>query len=342
MNHSSLPPPPAEPDVEASLEWSWLTREDLSEIDDLRQATDYLDDPIERVDLADMIDSFEAPGADPTNNAVVGRDSSGSLVAYAWGHPRMGVDQARYWLDWNVHPGWRHRRITHAVIGWLCEQGMQWWESSGPEDQRLPLWLGTYVDEKLGLRVNGLTDHGFTPQRWLTDLSVEIGQVSSTHLAEQPPEGVRLVPLIPDLDEAVRRAHNDAMSTGGPDAQPVTSAVWAHILARSTTRRDWSHVALAGDQVVGYALNSGHHAEWDPQVLEEGWTDFLGTIPSWRMQGVARSLLIASLRSFREAGLITAGIGMNLVDHPLPRLFEDIGYVPGDRLILMARRHPQT
>lgn len=329
-----------EPDVEPSLTWSWLQEADLADIADLREAADYLDDPVERVDLASLQDLWAAPDAQPGDNGVVGRDRHGSLVAYAWGHPRVGEGELRYWLDWDVHPAWRYRRIGAAAVLWLRDRGLRWWQERQDAGVHEPLWMGAYVDEKLGSRLAEVTEAGFTPERWLCDMKVSFADVDPDELPDEVPAGAAVVPFTDDLTEAVRRAHNEAFSTV-PGAHRVSRDVWAHTLQVTTMRPDWSWVALAQDEVVGYAISSGYAADWDAQGYSEGWTEFLGTVPAWRNRGVARAVLTRCLRSFKAAGLAGAGLGVDADrGDAAHHLFAELGYRSAERLVLVELRRP--
>lgn len=329
-----------QPDVEPRLAWAWMTEADLADVAALREATDYFDDPIERVDLAALRDLWDAPGAEPTRNAAVGRDRTGSLVAYAWGHPRRGEGELRYWLDWDVHPAWRHRHIGTSCVAWLKERGLEWWQRCRDLGEPDPFWMGAYVDEKLGTRLTAVRASGFVPGRWMCDMKVLFVDSDPDLLSAQTPEGVRLVPFTDDLSERVRRAHNAAFSTV-PGAHRVSAEVWRHTLQVTTMRPDWSWVALADDDVVGYAISSGYTAGWEAQGYTEGWTEFLGTVPEWRGRGIARAVLTRALRAFKSAGLAGAGLGVDADrDDAAHHLFLELGYRPAERLVLVEWRAP--
>ena len=253
-----------QPDLEATLSWSWLSADDLPEIAELREATDYLDDPVERVDLAHLQDLFEAPGAKPGRHGAVGRDARGSVIAYAWGHPRRGEEELRWWIDWAVHPAWRYRGIGDACLVWLKERGVEWWEEEVLSGIQSPLWMGAHIDEKLTLRVHQMERMGFRPEKWFSDMKVLFAEADPSQLPEAVPEGIRLVAFTDELSEAVRAAHNLAFSTVS-GSKGISREVWDHTLQVTTMRPDWSIVALHGDEVVGYGLSSGYAAEWDAQ-----------------------------------------------------------------------------
>lgn len=327
-----------EPELESRLQWSWLSETDLPELASLREATDYVDDPIDRADEQHLADLFSAPAADPSSNGAVGRDKTGSLVAYAWGHPRVGEGELRYWLDWDVHPAWRYQSIGEACTAWLRERGQAWWQRHREDGSTDPLWMGAHVDEKLAHRMAQMTSAGFEAERWFSDMRVSFTDVDPRGLPVNIPEGITLVQYDDSLSELIRIAHNRAFATV-PGAQRVARSVWEHILAVNTIQQAWSWVALADGEVAGYAISSGHPSEWAYEGAGEGWTEFLGTVPEWRGRGVARALLTASLCGFAEAGLTGAGLGVDADRaEAAHHLFSDLGYQSAERLVLMGLR----
>ena len=98
--------------VEGSLEWSFLTREDLPEVAELCAAIEYFDDPAQRRELAGLIEDFDRPWAYASNHAVAGRDRGGTIVAYGWNHVTDPEDPLPHaWMEIGVHPAWRHHKI---------------------------------------------------------------------------------------------------------------------------------------------------------------------------------------------------------------------------------------
>ncbi|MGA4507378.1 GNAT family N-acetyltransferase [Propionibacteriaceae bacterium G1746] len=304
---------------------------------DLVQAAEHLDDPIRHVDLAELERLYRTPDADPGRNAVVGRDRSGSVVATAWGHPRRGEGEHRYWLEFIVHPAWRYQHVGEACAVWLRDIALDWHEELQLDGVDEPLWAGAYVDEKLTFRVRQFEQAGFVAERWFADMHVTFAETDPHALPLVLPDGVRLVDFDMSRSEAVRRAHNRTYATV-PGAQRVSRAVWEHMLDVATLRRESSAVALAGDEVVGYAISADNEPDWPALGLREGWTEFLGTVPEWRGRGIARALLTQCLRGYADAGLAGAGLGVDADSSHAYRLFSDLGYRATDRLVLMGLR----
>nr|WP_239579034.1 GNAT family N-acetyltransferase [Microlunatus panaciterrae] len=152
------------------------------------------------------------------------------------------------------------------------------------------------------------------------------------------PTGVTIVPFSDELSEGVRRAHNEAFADHW-GSQPVDRTRWQEQLVRADARPEWSWVALDGEtgEVTGYAMNAAYRQDWDAQGYSEGWTDRLGVRRAWRGRGIARALLCASMRSFADAGLEAAGLGVDS-DNPTGafQLYESLGYRAGETIVMHA------
>lgn len=329
--------------VEGSLEWSALRSEDLAQLAELRTAIEYFDDPVSRQDLATLTEYWHTPGAEPGFNAVVGRDKGGTIVAYGWNHVRgMDIGEPRLWLDGGVHPAWRHQHIGRRLMEWQVARARQWWDRVRQEQPDLPdsLGMGCYVDEKLNSQAHLLEELGFEAWRWYFDMHLAFGmEVPGAALGAMPDTGgIQLQPYHPSLSEQVRLAHNEAFGASF-DSHLVSRESWQASMKRSDCRPDWSWVATDDGEVVGYALNSGYVQDWQAHGFSEGWTDRLGVRPAWRGRNLARALLLASMRSFLDAGLQGAGLGVD-TSNPSDalRLFESIGYEAEEMVVLYAQR----
>jgi GNAT superfamily N-acetyltransferase len=312
------------------LNWTAASRDDIVDLSTLLTAMEHLDEPSERHTLEALYATWDAGEVDP-GDALLGRDSGGTLVAYAHNqnHPDQ-VGPARVYLMGGVHPGWRRQGIGRALLEWQLEHAREWHARAATE----PLHLYAWADERLTDRAGLFTGASLVPMRWFADLSLDL----ATHPPEPPPPvpEVVLAPYHAKLSEAVRAAHNAAFADHWA-AQPVPREHWEEQLGADTARPGWSWVALehrTGD-VVGYALNSAYGEDWGTQGFAEGWTDRLGVRPGWRGRGVAQALLRASALSFAREGLDAAGIG---VDSAKPddafKLYRRLGYDIGEVAVM--------
>lgn len=332
-----------DPFVEASLDWSALVIDDLPQLAELCAAIEYFDDPVEGQGLEDLVEAFTAPGAQASANAVVGRDKGGTIVAYGWNLVR-GSDHRtpKIWLTGGVHPAWRHQHIGTRLLAWQLERAQEWIDElvAKPELEVLgPLWVGCHVDTRQPSALELMTSSGLVPERWYTDLHRVFYEPDGTPIPLPPvPDlgGLQVVPYHPALSEKVREAHNEAFASRR-GTHSVSAESWAQSLARPAARPEWSWVAMDGNEVVGYALNSAYEQDWDSQGHSEGWTDRLGVRPLWRRHHLGEALLIASMRSFADAGLMGAGLGVDVEDPERSlQLYERLGYEAEEMVVLCS------
>lgn len=324
--------------VEETLDWSPLSEADLPELAELRAAVEYFDDPVTRIGLAELFDAYEAPDADPERNAIVGRERrGGNLVAYGWNHPDARATPPRIVLGGAVHPAWRDQKIGHALAAWQLARAQEW-AGSLPGRPR-EVWAGVFTDEAHSGAQRLFLNQGLAPERYFFDMHHIFARV--TNPPPPPPvEGVRFVPYDAELSESIRGLHNLCFA-GSAGFQPVSERTWFAMQARPEFRPEWSWLAYAGDDLVGYALNSGDERAWAEQGFTEGWTDRLGVHPEFRRRGVARGLLSWSMWSFGRAGLDGAGIGIDTPDaEGALRLYESIGYESQEMVVLLSTTLP--
>jgi ribosomal protein S18 acetylase RimI-like enzyme len=70
-------------------------------------------------------------------------------------------------------------------------------------------------------------------------------------------------------------------------------------------------VAWQGDEIVGQVLNRIDHEANAELGLKRGWVNSVGVRRPWRRQGIARALVAESLRVLRDAGMTSAGLGVD-------------------------------
>ncbi|RLP11499.1 GNAT family N-acetyltransferase [Propionibacterium australiense] len=331
----------AETFVDDLLDWSFLSFDDLPELAELRAAMEYYDDPLQTMSYDDLVADWNRPGAHASHHAVVGREKSGRIVAYGWNHPDLSDRSLpRVWFDVGVHPAWRHQGIRHNLSLWLIARAEQWYLHIHDE-QTGPLWVGSLVDKKrIGL-TDSIVSAGLAPERWQFDMHRDLVGTELPELVV-PPE-VTIVPFEEKYSEQARAAHNEAFASR-PGARETSREDWERSLNSegARARLSWlaivnrpepSHTDAPHGRVVGYAINRAYEDE-----VAEGWTERIGVCPECHGKGIGRALMITSMRGFVEAGLESAGIG---VDTVVPQVAEDyftsMGFVATERLIVYGR-----
>jgi mycothiol synthase len=327
------------PSSKHRLHWQPLQRGDLDELSGLLTAIEHLDQPVERHSVSELYERFDEIDSDPEIDTVLGRDAAGLPVAYGWARRvDFDVDPRRVYLDGGVHPGWRRQGIGTSLLTWQIEAMRQWYAESWVAGQG-PLRLICLVEDKLAAQRRMYERVGLAPLRWFADLTRHF---DGPRPQVRPPEGIEIVPLEVEHLEAVRLAHNEAFADHW-GSQAIDEAHWLEELNRSTSRLDWSWVAVeaSSGEIVGYVTNAAYEQDWASQGYSDGWTDRLGVRPAWRCRGIARALLAASMGSFAEARHTAAGLGVD-TENPTGAygLYADMGYVATNTTVLYARTDP--
>lgn len=306
--------------------WNRLTVDDLTEIESLIAAEEYLGDPTHHHDLRALTVALAENPEQVADNGVVLRKPSGTLIAYGWVQvPDAAGSGARVYLHGGCHPAWRHEGAQPTLLDWQAERALEWYlEQPGDRD---PLELVMVTSSANNLLAELLPSRGFPPQRWYHALRRPL----SEPLRGTVP-GIVFVPFSPDWSEPVRELYNQTLAQ---PSVPTDRASWEWGLEAAGIRDDLSWVALAGDRAVGWVLNG----VMDLAAERTGWTEYLGACPEWRNRGLYRALLARSHEAFRAHGLEVAGIGVETDSDQGARPYLDLGYRPVDTMVWYVK-HP--
>lgn len=315
-----------------ALTWTPLTAAELPELSGLIAAIEYIDDPLETTSLSDLEQYFHAIGSEPEHLTLVGRERGGSLVAWGWNQQKLFDRRpARMWLRGGVHPAWRNQHIGRHLIGWQMDAARAWFHRHHPVSDG-PLRMIAHAEQRASGRCALYEEAGLTARRYFVDMMrPDLAQLPTVEVVD----GLVMVPVSEDLSDAVREAHNEVFGRGFGSSQ-VSPDAWAESMARPSIRRDLSLVALSGEgEVVGYAICGTFETEPGRHC---GWVERLGVLPQHRRRGAATALLSQLLHVFADAGLSSAGIGID-AEGAVPSLgvYERLGFTAAETMIMYAR-----
>jgi mycothiol synthase len=224
--------------------------------------------------------------------------------------------------QWNafVHPDARGRGIGRALVRWVerraREAATEW---TGPEPHELGVWLDSEV--AAGLRI--LESEGYRPVRYgfmmVRPLSEPIPDAAL-------PDGLEVRPVVAadhrriwDADTEAFRDHNDAAVRTDEDFERwfgmpnIDTGLW--------------RVAWDGDEVAGSVMTFIWPEENEKLGLDRGWLEHISVRRPWRKQGLAKALIVDTLRMLRDRGMAEGALG---VDSENPTgalsLYESLGF----------------
>ncbi len=303
--------------------WHWLSRQDLPEVDGLIVAEGHFGDATHHHDLAALEAAVIDDMVKETETGVVLRKPSGTLIAYAWIRlPGPGEAPHRLRLHGGCHPAWRDEGVQETLVHWQQERALEWHHDHG--DAGEPLELSMVISSSNLFLAETLSGCGFRPQKWYHAMRRGLHEPLPGGSAATP--GVHLEQFGPEWSEPVRLLYN---ANAGDPSDIVDPEAWAWGLAGAGVRDNWSWVAVAADRAVGWVLN----AETSLAGERIGWTEYLGACPQWRNRGIYHPLLVRSRDSFLQAGLSSAGIGIDTESGQGARPYQELGYTGVDSMV---------
>jgi GNAT superfamily N-acetyltransferase len=153
--------------------------------------------------------------------------------------------------------------------------------------------------------------------------------------AVDPPPGIEIVTWAerPDVTRGMYEVYREATPDipGEEDDELAPYEEWfGEHMSGSGDRPEWTFVALAGDEVVGYAKFSLTEAQ--PQTA---FHDLTGVKRAWRGRGIAGALKRRQIRWAADNGYTRVVTNNEERNEPIRRLNERLGYKPalGRRLM---------
>ena len=264
----------------------------------------------------------QTPGFDPVRDVALVEDAAG-LAALVNVDAQTRAGKVVHWMEGWVRQDRRRQGIGRALLAWaerhtggLVARG----ETVGLE---LPHVLGFGVLESLpaALAFAASTDYariryGFEMRRRLDEPIPDF----------ELPAGLELRPVreadhrkIWDADVEAFRDHWEPRDRNDGDFEAaftypeIDTALW--------------RVAWDGDEVVGSVMNYIFPEENAKLGVEVGWLSHVSVRKPWRGRGVAKALIVSSLRVLRDRRMSVAALG---VDGENPTgalaLYEGLGF----------------
>jgi len=268
----------------------------------------YPDDPIGAVD-------FVAWGEQAIERVDLVAERDGTIV----GGSRAYVEAQRSnpWLHIWVAPEERRQGVGsalfHGASRWAAERGYSGFEA----------WV----------RADSAPSLAFAAARGFEEIGREYGLVLDLTAVEgpkvQPPEGIELTTWAerPELERGLYEVYVEAIPDvpGEEDSGVETFEEWLRRDMRSAgDRADATFVALAGDEVVGYAKLAFSSAQ--PVTAHH---DLTGVKRAWRGRGIAGALKATQIRWAKENGYEQLRTRNEERNAPIKKLNDRFGYEPG-------------
>jgi GNAT superfamily N-acetyltransferase len=301
---------------------------DLAEVVRVLNAENEADDVDERETEADLGShvAHASEQFDARRDLAVG-EVDGRIVAVGgqdWVDTRDGLfREHRMWGA--VEPDYRRRGIGTAM---LADNERRAAALAATQDTDRPhTYAGWASDGRPGSRL--LKASGYELVRWFFDMV----RPDLEDLPEPPalPDGLELRPVTPDLHTIVWRGNREAFRDHWGGGDESEAAMHRFFDAPDRDPSLWL-VAFDGDEVAAGVFNGIYPAENAALGIQRGWLDSVFTRRPWRRRGLARTLILRSLRLLKERGMTSAALGVD-AENPTGALglYESAGFAVHDR-----------
>ncbi|PFG37897.1 acetyltransferase (GNAT) family protein [Georgenia soli] len=309
-----VPPPDG-----GGLVWRPLTQADGAALVSLVSRIEDADNPPYRTSAEETLEYFHHSH----RWSALGAWEADRLVAFGFVRVRHGdTVKVRAFCSGGVTPERRGQGLGGALLDWQIGRARQMLAES---EREAPARIVVHVDDDMEVLAGQLRRRGFEPRRWYSQLRRDLSLPIPDVRLDRP---LSVEPWTPEIDDAVRRAHNKAFGDQW-GSQPHTPETWAE--GRTHHAPSWSFVALdrSSDraQVAGYLMSSRYDQDWPALGWSEGYTEILGVLPDWRGKHVATALLTRAMRAYADDGMQYAGLDVD-ADNPTgaTALFMNLGY----------------
>jgi mycothiol synthase len=262
------------------------------------------------------------PGFDPARDALVLEDAAGvAALIHVAAHVRAG--KVTHWIEGWVRQDRRREGIGRALLGWAERHSAGLVRGRTSPAPGLPQVIGFGVLESnpAAMAFAAATDfaplrHGFEMRRPLDAPIPDIALPSGIELRPVREEDHR---RIWDADVEAFRDHFEARVRDEGDFKAtfafpdLDTSLW--------------RVAWEGEEVVGSVMNAIFAEENARIGLRVGWLEHVSVRRAWRGRGVAKALIVASMRALRDRGMDHAALGVD-AENPTGALalYEGLGF----------------
>ncbi len=238
-------------------------------------------------------------------------------------------------VEWSVEEANGNRMLLH--VSWLlpeargigvAERILAWSEARLTEIAHEQTHEGkqffvAYVDAGEAEREHALVEAGYS----VVQTFAEMVRPLSDPIPDIPlPDGVEIRPVTWADGRAIWEADDRAFHdhVGYTEQNEVDYDGW--VKDEHADPSLWK-VAFAGDAIAGQVLNYVNALENTEFKRKRGWTESISVQREWRKRGLAKALIVESMRMFKQMGMDHVALGVHTTNpNGAFPLYEALGY----------------
>lgn len=251
--------------------------------------------------LASFYDHLER--CDPQRDLLVA-EVDGTPVGYSrlwWDQEADGPRVYRQvcFLD----PEFGGRGIGTAIFDWNDTRLREIAAEHDVDDKRFEVWTN---DRNLGATAL-IEGAGYEPDQYMAQMV----RPSVDDLPDHPlPEGLELRPVTQDQLREIWEADMEAFRDHWGYVEPTEEWYEAFLAFPYNDYSLWK-VAWDEEGVAGQVKSFINAAENEQHGRQRGWTEAISTARRWRRRGVAKALIVESIRELAKRGMTEVALGVH-------------------------------
>ena len=179
-----------------------------------------------------------------------------------------------------------------------------------------------------------LQKFGYQPVRYGTNM---VRDLSEPFPEAELPQGLEVRPVTPDQWRLIHDVSNEAFRDHW-GARDESEEEYQRSLAEPIFRPELWMVAWDGDQIASVIHNFINEEENAEFKRRRGYTEGILTRRPWRKRGIARALLVRSMKMFKDMGMTETALGVDSQNlSGAFRLYEGVGYRKVNQQILYRK-----
>jgi len=283
------------------------------------------EDKIERVDTVEDVANGYAHlvNCDPYQDMLFA-EVNNEVIGYSRGFWRQEDNGPRIYgsVGFLAH-AWRHKGIGASMFRWIENRMRVIAESHTVKETSL---LESFVtDGNIGLAAL-LEKNNYKPIRYMVDMV----QPDLENIPDFPmPDGLEVRPAMPEHHRAIWDADTEAFRDHWGYAEPTEEDYQAWLGNKIIFQPQLWQIAwdINTNEIAGQVRTFINTAENEKYNRKRGYTEFISVRRPWRKRGLARALIVRSLRLQKEQGMTESALGADSENiSGATRVYEDCGF----------------
>ena len=288
-------------------------------------------DDTERADTPEELEKFFAhlTNCDPYTDMIFAEADPGDgrepeVIGYSRGTWREeGSGEYRYMFFGRILPAWRRKGIGGAMLRWMEGRLREIASTHPPEVEKF--FLSIVMPGETGLAAM-LAKTGYHPVRY----GFEMVRPDLEDIPDYPlPEGFEVRQVLPEHYRAIWDADTEAFRDHWGFVEPSEEDYQAWLVDKTIFQPELWQVAwdIATNEVAGQVRTFIDHEQNKLYDRRRGYTEFISVRRPFRRRGLARALIVRSLRAQKEAGMTESALSVDSENlSGATKVYEDCGF----------------